>query len=234
MFIKGPLANRGDTSRGEQLKFEQTALLKKSCFIPPVPEGDAGTSADAKVPRQTEIEEAQFTKTGAVQPVETEASQLFEIETSQPAEASQPTEIETSLGDEAIGDRIVVVGKGSNIVGEISNCSQVEIEGALEGNVIADVVIIRPSGRLKGRVNSDRVEVHGSIEGEIQVKEHLDIRSTGQVSGELSYGKLTVASGGYLAGNIHLCSDLQKNEPKAETLDSDPFANEFSRVQAIN
>jgi cytoskeletal protein CcmA (bactofilin family) len=219
MFIKGPLANRGATSRGEQLKFEQTALLQKSCFFTPVPEGDAGTSADAKVPRNAEIEEAQFTKTSAAQPVETEPSQFSEIETSQPAEA--------------IGDRIVVVGKGTNIVGEISNCSQVEIEGALEGNVIAEVVIIRASGRLKGRVNSDRVEVHGSIEGEVQVKEHLDIRSTGQVSGDLSYGKLTVASGGYLAGNIHLCSDLQKQESKAEPLDADPFANKF-KVQAIN
>lgn len=219
MFIKGPLANRGDTSRGEQLKSEQTATLQKPCFFTPVPEGDGGASAAAQVLRHAEIEEPQFAKTNASQPVETEASQLLEIETPQPAEA--------------IGDRIVVVGKGTNIVGEISNCSQVEIEGALEGNVIAEAVIIRASGRLKGRVNSDRVEVHGTIEGEVQVKEHLDIRSTGQVSGELSYGKLTVASGGCLAGNIHLCSDLQKNESNAEPLDADPFANEFM-VQAIN
>lgn len=219
MFIKGPLANRGDTSRGDKLKFEQTALQQKSCFFTPVPDGDAGASADAQVLRNAEVEEARFTKTSAAQPLETEPSQPSEIETSQPAEV--------------IGDRIVVVGKGTNIVGEISNCSQVEIEGALEGNVIAEVVIIRASGRLKGRVNSDRVEVHGSIEGEVQVKEHLDIRSTGQVSGDLSYGKLTVASGGYLAGNIHLCSDLQKQESKAEPLDAGPFANEFG-AQAIN
>ena len=233
MFIKGPLANRGDTSRGEQLKFEQTALQQKSCFFTPVPEGDAGASADAQVLRNAEVEEARFTKTSAAQPLETEPSQPSEIETSHPAEVTQPSEIETSQPAEVIGDRIVVVGKGTNIVGEISNCSQVEIEGALEGNVIAEVVIIRASGRLKGRVNSDRVEVHGSIEGEVQVKEHLDIRSTGQVSGDLSYGKLTVASGGYLAGNIHLCSDLQKQESKAEPLDAGPFANEFG-AQAIN
>jgi cytoskeletal protein CcmA (bactofilin family) len=111
---------------------------------------------------------------------------------------------------------IVVVGKGASIVGEISNCSQVEIAGALEGKVVAAVVIVREGGWLKGQVYSDRAEVHGTIEGQIQVEDHLDIRATGDVSGELTYGKLSVASGGRLAGCVEIGAHARARAAAAE------------------
>jgi cytoskeletal protein CcmA (bactofilin family) len=113
---------------------------------------------------------------------------------------------------QAPGDGLVVVGKGASIVGEITNCSQVEIAGALEGKVVAEAVIVRAGGCLKGHVCSQRAEVHGTIEGQVQVEDHLDIRSTGQVSGELAYGKLSVASGGRLAGTIEIVAHTHAHE----------------------
>jgi cytoskeletal protein CcmA (bactofilin family) len=113
-------------------------------------------------------------------------------------------------------DGHVVVGKGASIVGEITNCSQVEIAGALEGKVIAEAVIVRAGGCLKGTVQSERAEVHGIIEGQVQIEQHLDIRSTGRVSGELAYGRLSVASGGCLAGNIQLFPEEDHEEPAPE------------------
>jgi cytoskeletal protein CcmA (bactofilin family) len=53
--------------------------------------------------------------------------------------------------------------------------------------------------------------VHGSIEGHVQVEDHLDIRATGVVAGELAYGKLSVASGGRLAGTIEIVSETHAN-----------------------
>ena len=100
------------------------------------------------------------------------------------------------------GDGFVVIGKGTHVVGEVSNCSKMEIEGYLEGTVIAGEVIVRAGGCLKGHVQSERAEVHGTIEGQVHVQDHLDIRSTGEASGELTYGKLSVAPGGKLAGKI--------------------------------
>jgi cytoskeletal protein CcmA (bactofilin family) len=102
---------------------------------------------------------------------------------------------------------LVVVGKGASIVGDITSCSQVEIAGTFEGTVVAEDVIVRPGGYLKGTVSSERAEVHGRVEGRIRVEHHLDIRSTGRVSGELSYGRLSVASGGLVAGTIELSAD---------------------------
>ena len=139
-----------------------------------------------------------------------------------------PCEAEASQPAETIGDGLVVVGKGAKIIGEITNCSQVEIAGDVDVDIVTKVVIIRAGGRLKGTVHSERAEVHGTLEGQIQVQDHLDIRSTGHVSGELAYGKLSIEPGGQLAGNIQLCSDLQKEEPDAEPLEADSFTDGFS------
>src|SRR5204863_3407743 len=82
--------------------------------------------------------------------------------------------------------------------------------------VVADVVIVREGGCLKGHVVSDRAEVHGTFEGQIQVEDHLDIRATGDVSGELTYGKLSVASGGRLAGSVEIGAHARARLADAE------------------
>jgi cytoskeletal protein CcmA (bactofilin family) len=123
------------------------------------------------------------------------------------------------------GDGFVVIGKGTHIVGEISNCSKIEISGYLEGGVMAREVIVREGGCLKGHVQSERAEVHGAIEGEVHVQEHLDIRSTGQASGELAYGKLSVAPGGKLAGNIQSHSQLEKQDASSQPAGPRTYVN---------
>ena len=205
MFIKDPPADSDNTSLGEQLSSAQPTIPQEPQSIAPAPAGDQIDSAIA--------ESLQSAETTALRSAETEPGRLPEVEVPLPTKTAS--------------EGLVVVGKGANIVGEISNCSQVEIEGALDGNVVAEAVIIRPGGQLKGRVHSQRAEVHGTIEGQVQVEELLDIRSTGQVSGELAYGKLSVASGGRLAGDIQLFSDLHNQQSEAEPLDSNSIANGF-------
>ena len=147
-----------------------------------------------------------------------------------PAEVKQ----ETPQPVENTGEGIVVVGKGASIVGEISNCSQVEIAGALEGKVVADVVIVHEGGCLKGHIVSDRAEVHGTIEGQIQVEDHLDIRATGDVSGELTYGKLSVASGGRLSGLVEIGAHARAREAAAEQARSSTPRNGTSEAFAAS
>jgi len=130
-----------------------------------------------------------------MQPAAAQKISAFKPQLSQTGQAN-------SLLEGKNGDGFVVIGKGTHVVGEVSNCSKMEIEGYLEGTVIAGEVIVRAGGCLKGHVQSERAEVHGTIEGQVHVQDHLDIRSTGEASGELTYGKLSVAPGGKLAGKI--------------------------------
>jgi cytoskeletal protein CcmA (bactofilin family) len=86
---------------------------------------------------------------------------------------------------------------------ELRNCRQLEVFGYLEGDVAAKSVLVHPNGRLFGKVKSDNAEIHGTLQGEVVVKHLIDIRSSGNVSGNVRYGKLALEVGGNLSAEVH-------------------------------
>ena len=87
-------------------------------------------------------------------------------------------------------------------VRELRNCRQLEVFGYLEGDVAAKSVLVHPNGRLFGKVMSDNAEIHGTLQGEVVVKHLIDIRSSGNVSGNIKYGKLALEVGGNLTAEV--------------------------------
>ena len=100
------------------------------------------------------------------------------------------------------GDGVVLIGKGTRVIGEISECTTVEIQGVVEGKLLASSVVIREGGGFKGSLQVDQAEIHGVMEGNAVVNDLLDIRSTGTVAADLAYGRLSVEAGGQMTGNI--------------------------------
>lgn len=136
--------------------------------------------------------------------------------------ASQVDQRSYSVLEGIEGDGTVLIGKGTRIVGEISNCSNVEVQGELEGNLITEKVTIRQGGMITGNVKATSAEVHGSVEGEIEVDGLLDVHSTGRVDGNLAYGQIAIAAGGEVSGNIFGPRRVQANaQPTALTNGSD-------------
>lgn len=141
------------------------------------------------------------------------------------SEARQtPTNGEKHSSDAVAGDGYVLVGKGTKINGDISNCTLVEIQGVLEGSVIADCVIIRDGGGFKGMLQTDQAEVHGVIEGTVVVHELLDIRANGNVQGDLTYGRISISEGGVVSGSLQTKSALQAEPPPTHDVSGDVFA----------
>jgi cytoskeletal protein CcmA (bactofilin family) len=87
-------------------------------------------------------------------------------------------------------------------VRELRNCRQLEVFGYLEGEVAAKSVLVHPKGRLFGTVKSDNAEIHGTVQGDVVVKNLIDIRSSGNVSGNIRYGKLALEVGGNLSAEV--------------------------------
>ena len=102
----------------------------------------------------------------------------------------------------------VLIGAGARVQGDISNSSMVEIQGILEGNVVTNTLVVREGGGFKGDMQAQHAEVHGSLEGTLNVQDLLDIRATGRVSAEASYGKLAVSAGGSIAGQVQVKSPV--------------------------
>jgi cytoskeletal protein CcmA (bactofilin family) len=99
-------------------------------------------------------------------------------------------------------DGIVIIGRGTRIVGDLVDCSMLEIQGSVEGRISTMALVIREGGSVHGEIHAETAEIHGKLDGHVEVSDRLDVRSTGRVSGEVTYGTLAVALGGYVLGSI--------------------------------
>ena len=57
-------------------------------------------------------------------------------------------------------------------------------------------------GTLRGTAIIDVAEIHGEFSGDLTARTRLVVHGTGRVSGTIRYGKLIVAEGGELNGDV--------------------------------
>jgi len=110
----------------------------------------------------------------------------------------------STSGGEAPEKGVLVVTEGTIIQGvrELHNCRRLEVHGYIEGEMTAGAVHVHRNGRCYGTVTADAAEVHGELQGTLFVKNLIDIRSSGSVSGNVHYGKLALEAGGHLSAEV--------------------------------
>lgn len=84
----------------------------------------------------------------------------------------------------------------------ISDCDVLVVEGQVEATVSSKAMEIAPPGSFTGTANIDVAEIHGDFSGEITARTRLVVHGTGRVSGTVRYGKLVVAEGGEVNGDV--------------------------------
>lgn len=118
---------------------------------------------------------------------------------------------------------VLLVREDTIIKGEIRNCRQMEVYGYVEGDVAADNLLVHPSGRCFGTVNTGSADVHGTLQGEVTVKNLINIRSTGAVTGSVRYGQMSMEAGGSLSAEVRnvpptLAGDLDLTVDRGRTV----------------
>jgi cytoskeletal protein CcmA (bactofilin family) len=103
---------------------------------------------------------------------------------------------------------------------EIADCDVLVVEGEVEATVNSKAMQIAQPGTLKGHVAIDVAEIYGEFSGELTARAKLIVHSTGRVSGTIRYGKLIVAEGGVLSG------DIQRLDSAAEQTPAKPATQE--------
>jgi cytoskeletal protein CcmA (bactofilin family) len=117
------------------------------------------------------------------------------------APAPEPASRATSP-EEAVGSKLIV-GVNIKLKGvEISNCDVLVIEGQVEATVNSKAMEISAPGTLTGTAQIDVAEIHGEFSGELTARSKLVVHGTGRVTGTIRYGKLVVAEGGTLTGDL--------------------------------
>ncbi len=98
---------------------------------------------------------------------------------------------------------------------DISDCDVLVIEGSVEATVHSKAMQIAKPGTLKGTALIDVAEIHGEFSGELTARTRLVVHSTGRVSGTIRYGKLIVAEGGELTGDVKRLETTNEHHAQA-------------------
>jgi cytoskeletal protein CcmA (bactofilin family) len=96
-----------------------------------------------------------------------------------------------------------VLGPGITWKGDLTGSGGVRIEGAFEGTVaIQGLVVIGQSGRVNtSTLSANSVIVAGFVQGNIEA-EKLEIRSTGHVWGDVKVVSFSTQEGAFLRGKV--------------------------------
>jgi cytoskeletal protein CcmA (bactofilin family) len=109
-----------------------------------------------------------------------------------------------------------IVGKDSEFRGEVSVAGTVRIDGALEGDVRADWVVVGETGRIRGNIRSKGMVTGGRIEGNIDASEIAELKPGSNVCGEIRTVKLVISEGAIFDGNCRMSGREQDAEPDGE------------------
>lgn len=99
-------------------------------------------------------------------------------------------------------DKSIFIGAGVVFKGSIHAPNQAIISGTVEGELVARDVLIGASGVVSGTTDADFIDVKGELNQAVTSKKVLIVRTTGKVTGDVTYGELEIERGGKIKGNM--------------------------------
>jgi cytoskeletal protein CcmA (bactofilin family) len=120
------------------------------------------------------------------------------------------------IGPDTPGSQLFI-GPNIKLKGvEISDCDVLIVEGQVEATVNSKAMQIAKPGTLKGVAVIDVAEIDGEFSGELTAHSRLIVRGTGRVSGKIRYGRLIVADGGEISGDVQRIDAAPAHPGKVE------------------
>ncbi len=107
-------------------------------------------------------------------------------------------------------ESFTLIGPNSDFRGELNTKGELRVEGVINGPVNADSVILGQGATIRGDIIAKRIIVEGKVEGNLKVKEFVEIKSTGKVFGEIFTDKISVMEGGVVNGKVEMQGDESK------------------------
>jgi cytoskeletal protein CcmA (bactofilin family) len=105
------------------------------------------------------------------------------------------------------------IGKAVKVSGNIYSREDLYVDGEVEGTVEAldHKLTIGPNGTIKANIKAREVIVLGSIHGNVEVTDKIEIRKDAKLTGDIRTARIHIEDGAYFKGSI----DIVKPEPKA-------------------
>src|SRR5260370_23178748 len=101
-----------------------------------------------------------------------------------------------------------VIGKSVMIKGQIFSREDLTIDGEIDGSVELQEhrLTVGPHGKLQAGVKAREIIVLGTILGNVEVTDKIDIRKDAKLVGDIKTSRIVIEDGAYFKGSIDIDS----------------------------
>ncbi|MDQ6760124.1 MAG: polymer-forming cytoskeletal protein [Acidobacteriota bacterium] len=105
-----------------------------------------------------------------------------------------------------------MIGKSVTIKGQIFSREDLTVDGEVEGSIELQEhrLTIGPHGKIHAGVKAREIVVLGSINGNVEASDKIDIRKDAKLVGDIKTARIVIEDGAYFKGSI----DITKSEAK--------------------
>jgi cytoskeletal protein CcmA (bactofilin family) len=114
-----------------------------------------------------------------------------------------------------------IVAKNTSLIGDIKSDGDFRVDGRIEGTIkTTGRVVIGKDGYVKGTIDCTDADIEGKFSGKLLVDQVLSLKSTANISGDVTLGKLSVEPGAALnatctmKGSVKVMSNDKEEESK--------------------
>ncbi len=148
-----------------------------------------------------------------------------ETTTAAPAPGGKPAVPDAARGVAAIGKSVIIKG-------QILSREDLYLDGEMEGTVEVPEhrLTIGPHAKLQASIRAREVVVLGSVNGNVEASEKIDIRKDARLTGDIKTGGIIIEDGAYFKGSIDIVRPGGDARPAARP--SQPTAQAQPQTQS--
>jgi len=138
--------------------------------------------------------------------------------------ASSPSPKTRPTGGTNVMSETVHIGKSVCVKGEISGDEDLTIEGKVEGKIDLKNhdLVIGSSAQIRAEITAKKIEIIGSVVGNVIASERVEIREVGSLEGDIVSPRVNIVDGAHFKGSV----DMAKQTATAEK----PYSKGESKI----
>ena len=117
---------------------------------------------------------------------------------------------------------LTVISQNLKVTGTLETDGDVQIDGAIDGDIRCSKISIGQSGRVKGSIVADSLTIHGCAEDKLEARS-ISISASAQVSGDLLHESVAIEPGAQVEGTF----SRMKSGSSTRRLDAVTFGDEY-------
>ncbi|MBN2102716.1 polymer-forming cytoskeletal protein [bacterium] len=110
-----------------------------------------------------------------------------------------------------------IIGKGTQIKGNLKVQNSVRIDGSVVGDVhSSDTVIVGKDGEVRGQVRGKHVLLAGKVQGNVLAADRVYLETKAMIQGDIRAVRLVVDEGALFDGKCNMSEEKSQIQPKEQ------------------